>query len=140
MVDASLVGRRLSDLDTYLTQIREFANLSAEQYRSDWKTQRIVERTLQMLIETCADLASHAVSDAGWRPPTGYADTFRVLAENRVVDEGLAATLEQMARFRNVIVHQYTQVDADIVVHVLHNRLSDFARYREAMLLLLKKV
>lgn len=59
---------------------------------------------------------------------------------SRQVDEGLADTLEQMARFRNIIVHQYTQVDAEIVVQVLHNRLTDFARFRDSMVALLKKM
>ncbi len=38
-----------------------------------------MEQTLQMMIETCADIANHIVSDRGMRAPTGYADTFSVM-------------------------------------------------------------
>jgi len=51
LVDKLLIGRKLTQLDTYLTQIREFSRVSITAYKSDWKIQRIVERTLQILIE-----------------------------------------------------------------------------------------
>ncbi|MBI5408711.1 MAG: hypothetical protein HZA14_05035 [Nitrospirae bacterium] len=46
MVDKLLLGRKLSELEICLNQIREFSGISAAAYRKDWKTQRIVERTL----------------------------------------------------------------------------------------------
>ena len=49
MVDRDLVLRKLSDLDEYQNQLLEFKGLTVKQYRDDWKKQRIVERTLQIL-------------------------------------------------------------------------------------------
>jgi uncharacterized protein YutE (UPF0331/DUF86 family) len=46
--------------------------------------------------------------------------------------------MERMAKFRNVVVHQYEQVDADIVVLILKKHLQDFERYRDAVLEYLK--
>lgn len=45
-----------------------FSDLTIQDYKADWKTQRIVERTLQMMIETCADIANHIISDTNARP------------------------------------------------------------------------
>ena len=47
----------------------EYRDLTVERYRADWKTQRIVERTLQMTIEVCLDIASHVVADRGLHAP-----------------------------------------------------------------------
>ena len=138
LVDKALVYRKVSDLELYLLQIQEFSALSAEGYRNDWKTQRIIERTLQMMIETCADVASHIVSDRGMRAPTSYADTFKVLSENSIITEELSATMEKMAKFRNVVVHQYEQVDAEIVILILKQHLGDFERYRDSVLAYLR--
>ena len=138
LVDKALVYRKVSDLELYLLQIQEFPALTADGYRNDWKTQRIIERTLQMMIETCADVASHIVSDRGMRAPTSYADTFKVLSENSIISEELCVIMEKMAKFRNVVVHQYEQVDADIVVLILTKHLQDFERYRDAVLEYLK--
>ncbi len=126
--------RKLSELETYLKQIQEFSGITLQDYRGDWKTQRIVERTLQMMIETCADIANHIVSDRGLRTPTGYADTFRVLMENGVIKADHCGSMEKMAKFRNVVVHQYEGIDAEIVISILTKRLVEFELYRDAIL------
>ncbi|MCF8146543.1 MAG: DUF86 domain-containing protein [Deltaproteobacteria bacterium] len=56
MVDKPLILKKLSVLDEYLKQIGEYASISPKAYIDDWKIQRIVERTLQMMIETCLDI------------------------------------------------------------------------------------
>jgi uncharacterized protein YutE (UPF0331/DUF86 family) len=40
----------------------------------DWKTRRIVERTLQIMIELCIDIAGHIISDRRLRVPVSYAN------------------------------------------------------------------
>ena len=133
-MDKAVVLRKLSELGTYYGQIKEFADINIDNYKNDWKTQRIVERTLQIMIETCTDIASHIISDRGMRPPTTYADTFRVLLENNIINSEMFATMEKMAKFRNVVVHQYEEVDAEIVIVILKRHLKDFDRFRDVIL------
>lgn len=138
MVDKALVLRKLSDLEDYYEQIKEFSGITIESYKKDWKTQRIVERTLQMMIESCADIANHIISDRGMRPPTSYTDIFRVLSENNVIDSELFNIMERMAKFRNIIVHQYEKVDAEIIVVIFKKHLKDFERFKDTILTHLK--
>jgi uncharacterized protein YutE (UPF0331/DUF86 family) len=138
LVDKALILRKISELETYQKQIREFADITLQNYKEDWKTQRIVERTLQMMIETCADIANHIISDAEMRVPTGYSDTFKVLFENNFIDKELFSIMEKMAKFRNIIVHQYEEVDAEIVITILKKHLPDFERFKETVLSYLK--
>ena len=134
MVDRAVVLRKLSELGTYYGQIKEFADINIDNYKNYWKTQRIVERTLQIMIETCTDIASHVISDRGMRPPTTYADTFRVLLENNIINSEMFGTMEKMAKFRNVVVHQYEKVDAEIVIVILKRHLKDFDKFKEVIL------
>jgi uncharacterized protein YutE (UPF0331/DUF86 family) len=133
-VDKLLIGRKLTQLDTYLSQIKEFSKISIVTYKSDWKMQRIIERTLQMLIELCIDIANHIISDEGMRLPSGYADTFTVLMEKKVINRNLFKTMDKMAKFRNVVVHQYEKIDPAIVVSILHNNLKDFENYKRSII------
>jgi uncharacterized protein YutE (UPF0331/DUF86 family) len=134
LVDKPIILRKLSELDIYTKQIKEFSSIKLDVYKSDWKTQRIVERTLQMRIETCADIANHIVSDGGMRIPTNYADTFKVLSENSVIDTELYAIMNKIAKFRNIVVHQYENVDAEIVISILNKHLKDFEKFCNAIL------
>jgi len=134
MVDRALVLRKLAELQEYLGQIKEYGNLTVEQYLGDWKIQRIIERTLQMMLETCTDIAGHIISDRGYRIPTSYADTFKVLYEKNILDKGLFETMEKMARFRNIVVHHYDRIDADIVIDILSRDLDHFSDYKDAII------
>jgi uncharacterized protein YutE (UPF0331/DUF86 family) len=133
LVDRSLVLRKLDTLAVYRTQLAEISVLHLDEYRKDWKTQRIVERTLQIIIETCVDIANHIIADGGMRAPESYADSFTVLRENNVLGADLHAQLAGMAKFRNVIVHQYDQIDAEIVVSILRKIDGTLAAFVESI-------
>lgn len=132
MVDRDLILRKLADLDLYLRQVAEYRGVSLEDYRGDWKIQRIVERTLQMGIELCVDVANHVIADRGLRVPVTYAEAFDVLAEAGLLPGSERAAMVRMVGFRNVIVHEYARVDAEIVVRILHQHLDDLARFGTA--------
>ena len=134
MVDEALILRKLSELDEYYRQVKEYKNITVDQYSGDWKIQRIIERTLQMMIETCVDIAGHIIADKGFRIPKSYADTFKVFSEEKILDSKLSAALGKMAKFRNIVVHHYDKVDAEIVVGIMKNNLTDFINYKDAII------
>ena len=138
MVDKTLILRKLAEIEEYLGQVNEYASMTVDRYSKDWKAQRVVERTLQMMIETCADVAGHIISDKGYRVPSTYADTFRVLYENGILNKDLFETMEKMAKFRNIIVHHYDKVDTEIVVGILRKDLNDFSAYKDAIINIIK--
>jgi uncharacterized protein YutE (UPF0331/DUF86 family) len=138
VVDKTLILRKLAELEEYLGQIKEYADITVNRYSKDWKAQRVVERTLQMMIEICADIAGHIISDKGYRVPATYADTFRVLYENGILNKDLFETMEKMAKFRNIIVHHYDKVDTEIVIGILKKDLKDFLAYKDAIINILK--
>ncbi len=140
MVDRTLILRKLSAMEEYLGQITEYRSISTGQYEKDWRSQRIIERTLQMMVETCIDIAGHIIADMKFRVPISYADSFHVLAENEIVDDSLSGSLEKMAKFRNVVVHDYDRVDAEIVIGILRKNLDDFTKYKDSVVNFLKGV
>jgi uncharacterized protein YutE (UPF0331/DUF86 family) len=134
MVDRDLLLRKLADLDQYLGQVSEYRDITIDQYRGDWKTQRIVERTLQMTIELCVDIANHIIADRGLRVPATYSEAFDVLGEAGLLDAARRDVMIRMSKFRNVIVHDYARVDPTIVVQILREHLEDFTRFKAAAL------
>jgi uncharacterized protein YutE (UPF0331/DUF86 family) len=122
VVDRDLVRRKLTELSEYVRQVSEYRDVTVEQYRADWKTQRIVERTLQMAIEACVDIAGHTVADRGLRAPATYADTFEILVQSGLLSPDLGEAMD-------VIVHDYAGIDVEVVIRVLRERLDDFRRF-----------
>ena len=137
MVDRELILRKLTDLEQYITQVEEFRGITPEEYRRDWKTQRIVERTLQIAIEACADVANHIIADRNLRMPSTYAEAFEVLADADILTAAQREAMVRMSGFRNLIVHEYARIEPAMVVRVLRERLGDFGAFRAAILRIL---
>ena len=139
MVDKHLILRKLATLDEYLSQMNEYVKISLKDYADDWKIQRIVERTLQMMIETCLDISSHIISDEKLRVPETYADMFRILVQNSILEEPHLEAFEKMAKFRNIVVYDYEKINPEIVVAILRNSLQDFKEFQASIIMYLKK-
>jgi uncharacterized protein YutE (UPF0331/DUF86 family) len=138
MVDKSLILRKIAALDEYVGQIKEYESLSGKEYAANWKIQRIVERTLQMMIETCLDISSHIISHEKLPVPETYADMFRILVRNGILSDLQLGALEKMAKFRNIVVHDYEKIDADILIGILKNNLNDFEKFKLSIIEYLK--
>jgi len=134
VVDRDLILRKLADLDQYVSQVSDYRAVTVEEYRRDWKTQRIVERTLQIAVEVCVDIATHVIADRALKVPTTYADAFDILADAGLLEPALRDAMIRMTQVRNILVHQYAAVDPVIVVRILRETLQDFTRFRAAAL------
>jgi uncharacterized protein YutE (UPF0331/DUF86 family) len=134
VVDRDLVLRRVADIDRYLAELSEFRAIDAGAYASDWKTQRVVERTLHLAIEACMDLADHLVADRRLPVPETAAGAFLALSDSGDLNPALAGALARMVAFRNILVHDYARLDPQIVLRVLAHDVDDIRRFRDAIL------
>lgn len=139
MVDKNILFRKIADLEQRIKEITEFSKITQEEYESDWKVQRIIERTLQIMIEICIDISNHIIADNKYGIPQSYADAFIMLYRNKIIDRKLKDTMIKMVGFRNIIVHEYFKIDPKIVVNILQNNLKDFDKFKTAILKYVKK-
>ncbi len=102
---------------------------SFQAYAQDARLKRAVERSLQVAIGACLDIGRRLIAREGFRYPEDNADVFWVLAEHGIVPSDLLPRLIDMARFRNVVVHDYVQVDDAIVYGILKKHLGDFEAF-----------
>ena len=85
---------------------------------------------LVVAIEAAIDICNHLISKNNFRLPDGYKDTFIVLAEQGLIDKEFAAeNLVQMAGFRNRLVHQYWNLDPQMIYKILQTNLTDLDRF-----------
>lgn len=117
---------KLGKLETYVEGLEEKQGVALDGYRSDRDLQDIVERRFEKAIQACLDVASHIVASRATREPSSYRDLFQVLAEEDVLDPDLADTMGELAGFRNVLAHDYAEIDHDRV----HDHLGDLEPFR----------
>lgn len=91
------------------------------------------ERTLQLAIEVCLDLADHVIADHRLPVPETAAGAFDALRDAKLLTPELAAALVRMARFRNLLVHDYVRIDAGRVFDIATNDVADLERFSEVV-------
>ena len=129
----NVLAARLKLLAEYISDLRDLQSISLEEYQENKLIRRAVERTLHMATESCLDIGHHLISQEGFRSPEDNKDVFVVLGEEKVIPRELVDRLTDMARFRNVLVHEYTRLDNTIVYGILKRRLVDFDEFAVAI-------
>jgi len=56
---------------------------------------------------------------------------FKVLEEEDVIGKELATKLEDMARFRNLLVHRYGEIDNERVLEIVKRNLGDIQEFEK---------
>jgi len=100
---------------------------------------RAVERALQVVAEVCLDIGRRLIALEGFRYPEHNRDVFRVLGEEEVIPQELLPALLDLARFRNLIVHDYAKIDDAKVYGILKKRLGDLDEYARAIVAYLER-
>ena len=126
MVDKELLSRKISRLRSYTEALKSAEDIDWEKYKADLRAKAFVERYLHLAIEEVIDIANHLISFFKWREPTGYRDLFQILKEHGIMSEKDLPTFQNMASFRNMLVHRYETIDEELVFGLFKKRLDDF--------------
>ncbi len=127
MVDEVRVLRLLRSISDDLAVLRAETSADPER-RADPLWLRGVKYTFVTAIEAGVDVAQHVCASEGWGPPRDNGDAVLLLGAHGVLAADLADRLRRAVGFRNVLVHDYVEVDDGIVLERLANLadLEDF--------------
>lgn len=103
-------------------------------YTSDPHAVHASKYLLLTSIEDALSAANHVIASEGYRAPADYADAFRSLREAGILNAELADRLEAMARFRNLLIQQYAEVDDHRVHQYLQQDLDGLDAFIVAIL------
>jgi uncharacterized protein YutE (UPF0331/DUF86 family) len=131
VTDPDLIAKKLAFIETCVADLRRLAH--PEELERDLKEERFVEHTLQLGIQAALDAASHIVSDERLGEPRTNRELFTLLGRSGILSVSLVETLEEMAGFRNVVVHGYQDVNLAVVRDVLEHRLDDLLAFSAAL-------
>lgn len=129
MVDAELISRKLSRLQSYVDELKAATDITWETFQSDLRSKAFVERYLHLAIEEVLDIANHIISFHQWREPTGYRDMLLILSEKGIIPADRLPIFQNMASFRNMLVHRYENVDEELVFGIFNKHLDDFENF-----------
>lgn len=133
MVDKGLVQSFLLQLEEKVSQLKKAPVKNLADLQKDPILLNGILHLLQTAVEICLDAANHMIADEGWRSPASNRDAFQVLFEQNVLTDDLNKRCQNMAGFRNILVHMYEKVDLADVYGILKKHLDDFTLFARAV-------
>lgn len=121
-----IVLNKKESIERCIKQVRFYYCMpSGVPFEEDSMKQDAIAVNLQRAAEQVIDLANHVIKKRKLGLPKESRESFDILATSGVIPRELAGKLKGMVGFRNILVHQYEDLDVKIMVDVIEHRLDD---------------
>lgn len=128
-MDQLVISQKLESLRRCLRRVETKRPDSAKILSEDADLQDIIVLNLSRAIQLCVDIASHIIVDTDLPSPTTMGESFDLLLKAGAIDAQTAGKLRKAVGFRNIAVHNYEQIDWDIVHAIYTQGLGDFKQF-----------
>lgn len=129
MIDLKAIENRIKEIERRRSLLEDYKEMTYEEFVSDLSIYELAIRHLQVAIQACIDIGTHIAAVKNLPDPSQASQVFTVLARNKIISQGLAERLNQAGGARNIIVHEYLDIDLSIIYKIIQNNLPDFEQF-----------
>jgi uncharacterized protein YutE (UPF0331/DUF86 family) len=134
MISKDVVNAMIDMIDENIGLIQEIRLQGYESFSGSFRDIQAAKHSLQEAIEACLDIGNHIIAEKGFRRPEDYKEIFMVLEEEGIIDHVLSTKLQEMARFRNLLVHRYGEIDTRRIYIIMSDDLKDIQEFTKSVL------
>lgn len=138
LVDKTLIEKKLNFLKHEVNKI-ENMDITLEQVLEDEDIQDIIDRRMQKALESCIDIATHLAAGLEFPRQEYASDIFLLLGKNKVISQEVAEKFTSIVGFRNILVHEYADIDYKLAYSNLDEKLQDLKNFGREILKFLEK-
>ena len=137
-MDREVVEQKLESLRRCLRRIETKCPTDAATLVADIDLQDIISLNLSRAVQISVDIGAHLIAGMEVPPPDTMGQTFDLLAQEGMLNNALASSLKKAVGFRNVAVHNYENINWDIVHSLVKYHLADFSVFAKVVAMRLK--
>jgi len=134
MISTEVINAMIDLIDENILLIEEIRSQGFESFSNNFRDIQAAKHSLQEAIEACLDIGSHIIAEKGFRRAEDYKDIYKVLEEEGIIDLSLSAKLQEMAQFRNLLVHRYGKIDTKRIFIIMSEDLNDIKQFIKKIL------
>ena len=124
-----VIQRKFALLDKHLLKLaHHLKGIKFSSFKDDYALRCMTERALQVMVEIVIDVAERIIAAENAGPVASAAEAIDRLVDLKVLKS--SQPYIDMVRFRNLIVHQYEEVDPEIIFNIAKNKLEAFRQFR----------
>lgn len=136
MVNKRFVEQKIALIEKEFEDLEKLAKLSFQEIVNDFMRQAALERLLERIINRAIDINQHLIAELVKEeaPPQSYKETFFKLSELGVYPKEFAEGISKSVGTRNVLVHDYNNVDYSKIYSSISDCLKDYHQYCDYIL------
>ncbi len=119
---------KIEQIKRYLDELEQISPNNFEDY--DIKTCAACERYFEKIVEAAVDLSYLVIKKNQFKVPEEANEAFDILVKEKIISKELATRLKEAKGMRNLISHQYGNIDDKIVFKSITEELpTDIKNY-----------
>ncbi len=124
-----IIQRKLALLDDQVQKLKyHTSGVSYEEFTESWVMRSMTERALQVGTEIMIDIAERIIALKNAGPVASASEAMEKLQYMGIISS--VEPYRSMVRLRNLIVHEYEQIDPEILYTIITTKLDDFLQFR----------
>jgi len=131
---SDVVLNKIQTIQRCLSRIREEYVGYEDTLKSDYTKQDSIILNLERASQASIDIATHIVKTKQLGLPNSSRELFEKLCEVGIISEDINKQMQSMVGFRNIAVHDYQNLNLDIIVSIVQNHLGDFEKFMQEIL------
>jgi len=106
----------------------------------DFLYQDAIILNIQRACQQSIDLAMYITSKKGFGIPKNSKEAFSLLEKNKIITKEISKKMQGMTGFRNIAIHEYQNLNLDIIKYIIKKGMLDFLEYSKEILIYLEKI
>ena len=131
--DSDVVQARLALIRGLLDDLQAVGEVTVDLLLKDRMLRHGVERVLGQLVELAVSINGHVGATLLGRAPADYRTSFALAQEVGALEPELVIRLQASVGLRNVLAHEYVDIDLEIVAEAVTVAGQDYGQYVQQM-------
>lgn len=139
MTNPDILKARLQEIDKNLEILVKLKTINEEKFATNPEIFKLAERCLETSIQAILDICHHIIADNNLTRPRDNKHALEIIAAKKIIPLSFAKRIEPMVGLRNILVHEYIEIDPKQIYQHLQN-LDDFRAFQKHILAYLKNL
>ena len=126
-----VILNKIATIEKCIKRIHEEYDGSKESFKNNYTKQDSVILNLERASQATVDIATHIIKYKKLGLPNTSRELFKLLKDNNIIQEKTSSQMQAMVGFRNIAVHDYQNLNIEIMIAIIEKHLIDFEDFIE---------
>lgn len=133
-LNKQLLVRKTKLIEKDLSTLKKFSGVSKSTYTRSQEIQLQVERLIERIIGRLIDINYHILKEKYDTLPDDYYESFILMGKKKEVTISMAKSLAKSTGLRNILSHEYDEIDPSQVHKAIKSTLAQVPAYLKSIL------